>query len=121
MTHPCSPDCIDPSHDDEYDEIEMEALRESHEAVWRDVPVTRAWCKDTTCTFAHWEGPHSWESDILDVERLAQHFPFTRNGTTYCDCGWSVTPPVGKREWWSHVVAEQRRADDIQCRRLSCR
>ena len=36
------------------------------------------------------------------LRKLVPHFPFDRNGTLYCDCGWHLDNG-GKLDWWAHV------------------
>ena len=40
----------------------------------------------------------------LDVERLAQHFPFGTPIGLGCFCGWR-SDPYRQLDWWEHVAA----------------
>ena len=44
------------------------------------------------------------EAAALDVERLAQHFPFGTPIGLGCFCGWR-SDPYRQLDWWEHVAA----------------
>lgn len=36
------------------------------------------------------------------MQRAIGHFPFDREGTLYCDCGWNLDSG-GNLDWWAHI------------------